>query len=240
MHYLIMKAIGHENGAVPLTNVDDPSDEAVGVLRLCYEKVNTLWQVARTTKQKLYIRGASLEKSVYVGPDLLGLTSLSKLSLTTEQQQHFNKNGWVVVMLETDPLVYQSDNETIHITASDGSLYWRCAGTRKIAPGAGEYLGTFSVCGLPFTKWKPLLEFIKDEAIAEARKQPLTWEEAWGMILRFGTNGVLIASQAKNKSDLSLLATAIDATLEGAIDGKLSHVDCARLECTLAAINGLL
>ncbi|MDX9863223.1 MAG: hypothetical protein RBT34_00305 [Anaerolineaceae bacterium] len=240
MFYLIMRAIAHDQSEI----WDTPLDNPVGVFRLCYEKTNTLWHLVRTTKQEIFIRGANLESSRYTGPELLGLMEFSALNLSDEQQQHYETNGWIVMPMETGPAVCQSDNESIHVSAADGSLYWRCDGWRKaIECGeyrGSEYLGTFSVRGPQFENWKLLLDFIKGEEIAEAKKQPLTWQEARAMVLRSGTNGTHIARQVTEEHDVGLLASAIDAALADTDRGTLSYKERARLECTLARINGLL
>ena len=226
MYYLIMKTIDHENG---LDSIPNP----VGVFRLQYKKANTLYQLLRNTMKPNYIRGASLESSVFVGPELLGLANLKELSLSLLQKDHFKKNGFVVAKLDNvlDHLL-QNDNETIHVTTR-GELHWRCDAS------ANCQLGTYWVCGPSPDEWKKLLDFIQDEEIAEAKQQPLTWQEAKKMVLCSGTDGMWLAGKVTAER-MDLLSNAIESALSDNRAGTFSHVQRARLEATQKSLVALL
>lgn len=226
MYYLIMKAIDHDNG---LDSIPNP----VGVFRLQSKKANTLWQLLRITMKPNYIRGASLESSVFVGPELLGLADLKELNLSLLQKAHFNDNGFVVAKLDNvlNPL-FQNDNETIHVTAR-GELYWRCDAS------ANCHLGTYSVCGPSPDEWKKLLDFIRDEEITEAKQQPLTWQEAKKMVLCSGTDGMWLAGRV-TAGTMDVLSRAIASALSDNNAGTFSHVQRARLEATQKSLESLL
>ena len=215
--YLIMKSSLH------LTDQDEFIPNAVGVFRLAHDPVNTLVQIIRSATDKKYIRGAALQACTFTGPELAGLTVEDWLNMTADQELNFHAQGFVFMNLEDDLLneiLFPVDAETIEVTAG-GNTSWHCM------RGPNEYV----VHGAPLGEWQARLDEIVRQEIAEARKCPLTWKDAWQLVMNSGTEGVNIAMWIKH-DDIKQMAYAIRLTLKD-YRCQLTHIQKAQLEATL-------
>ena len=114
--------------------------------------------------------------------------------------------------------------ETIEVRA-DGQLSWQCN------TSATGHLGTYTVCAPPPEQWDPILEDIKQQDIAAASQQPLTWDEAKKMVMRCETDAVFDLLWAR-KGDTAKLAAAIRQAVNDD-HARLDHIQRARLRATL-------
>jgi hypothetical protein len=218
MRYLIMKAIDCNEGQDKIPN-------PVGVFDLSFKKIETLMQIVRKAMNPAYIRGANFVSSVFMGPELNGLADRHVLQVPAEKEAAFSSQGFIVIQME-DPLhfMYPIDMETIEVRA-DGHLSWQCNASVNGHPG------TYTVCAPPPEKWNTILEQIKQQDIAEASEQPLTWDEARKMVMLCETNAVFDLLWAR-KGDTAKLAAAIRQAVDDD-HARLDHIQRARLKATL-------
>ena len=216
-----MKAMDRKEGT---NNIPNP----VGVLDLRFKKIETLMHIARKAMKPPCIRGADFVSSVFVGPELYGLADRLGLQLPAGKEAAFASQGYMVIEMEDPfPFIYPIDMETIEVRA-DGQLSWQC---NTSANGHPE---TYTVFAPPPERWDPILESIKQQDIAAASQQPLTWDEAKKMVMRCETDAVFDLLWAR-KGDTAKLAAAIRQAVNDD-HARLDHIQRARLRATLETV----